>query len=160
MLLVRAADDTGDVRGAGDGRSLHVRNTPDAAERARQAVNAGAEERDRSNRGPGKRETLAPVVFFRPPGHARRCRRRAVNSGRTKFWNVDRISGVAEGNSLQAKFLTGRVNTYAEAGRLAVKWDGLQASEQWSWSRGHKKVVNGRHRLLLLLKKYTCRSRA
>src|SRR5262245_29416981 len=129
MLLVRTADDTGDVRGAGDGRSLHARNTPDAGERARQAVYAGAEERDCSNRGPGERRTLAPVVFLRPPDHPRRCRRRAVNSGRPKFRDVDCISGVAEGNSLHAEFLTGRVHTYAEDGRLAVKWDGLQASE-------------------------------
>src|SRR5262245_64900799 len=129
MLLLRTADDTRDVRGAGDGRSLHVGNTPDAGERARQAVYAGAEEGNCSNRASGQRGTLAPVVFPRPPDHARRCCRRAVNSGRPKFRDVDCISGVAEGNSLHAEFLTVRVHTYAEGGRLAVKWDGLQAGE-------------------------------
>src|ERR1700751_1408023 len=94
MLLVRCADHAGDVRSVGDGRSLHVRNTPDAGERARQAVYAGAEEGDCSDRGPGERETLAPVVLFAPPGQARRCHRRTVNSGRPKDWDVNCISGV------------------------------------------------------------------
>src|SRR5262245_41108232 len=95
------------------------------------------------------------VVLVGPAGHARRCHRRTVNSGRPKYWDVDCVSGVAEGNSLQAGARAGRVHADAELGCPVIKWDGLQAGEYWSGSLGDEKVVKCRHRLLLLLKKYT-----
>ena len=80
MLSIRGADDTSDVRGLGNLRSMSAGSAGDAGEPTREAVYAGAEEGDCSNPGPGERQALCAVARPGITDYTRSRSCRAVNA--------------------------------------------------------------------------------
>jgi hypothetical protein len=133
------------------GRDVHAGRRPvrggdagDAAERARGAVNARAEERHGAKRSPGEGRALRAIALARKADDAGLCGCGTVNAG-DKPRDIDHL-----GLAVHAVSVAETRHVHGEARVPVAGEKGVEAGE--GNSMGKEKVVNGRHRLLLLLK--------
>jgi hypothetical protein len=133
----------GSVRGADAG---------DAAECARGAVNPRAEKRHGAKRSPGERRALRAIAVARKANDAGLRGGGTVNAG-DKPRDIDHLR-----LAVHAVSVAKTSHAHGEARVPIAGEKSVEAGE--GNSMGQEKVVNGRHRLLLILKARVCRPRS